>query len=322
MINELKRLNITLFDCLSGNFIFLGETISLFLFVYFQILNNFHSIKNMKKEINFILNEIKEFIIDFYKFYKNKEITKDSIIYKCFKSFFILLVNNFYNKIKFLNDKKDIYQEFNLLKEIVQFLYDKNDGYKKNMIYIYYIQKYKTKNEDIIESLSKEKSYIINKIMEIIIDKKPDIFIEVSDFFRKYNITNNIISEVNLLIKKKSNIIFPYISYIYSLINSSELNQNKSYNSKTFYKPFYSLNQLKNFMNTFLIKKILFLLKNINNINEEINLSEQDIFRNKKFSIKLLDYSLPNEKMNYIINKINNLYFEEKYENLFLEVIK
>ena len=144
--------------------------------------------------------------------------------------------------------------------------------------------------------------------MEIIIEKAPDIFIEVSEFFRKFNKTNNFISEINMLIKKNSNIIFPFISNIYSLINSSKLNENKSAHSKKFYKPFHSLNQFKNFMNIYLIKKILFLSKNINNINEEVNLSEQDIFRNKQFSIKLLNYPLPKEKIDFVIKKIYTLY--------------
>ena len=158
--------------------------------------------------------------------------------------------------------------------------------------------------------------------MEIIIEKAPDIFIEVSEFFRKFNKTNNFISEINMLIKKNSNIIFPFISNIYSLINSSKLNENKSADSKKFYKPFHSLNQFKNFMNIYLIKKILFLSKNINNINEEVNLSEQDIFRNKQFSIKLLNYPLPKEKIDFVIKKIYTLYCQEKYENLFIEIIK
>ena len=144
--------------------------------------------------------------------------------------------------------------------------------------------------------------------MEIIIEKAPDIFIEVSEFFRKFNKTNNFISEINMLIKKNSNIIFPFISNIYSLINSSKLNENKSADSKKFYKPFHSLNQFKNFMNIYLIKKILFLSKNINNINEEVNLSEQDIFRNKHFSIKLLNYPLTKEKIDFVIKKIYTLY--------------
>ena len=165
-----------------------------------------------------------------------------------------------------------------------------------------------------------DNAYKRNKIMKVIIDKTPDIFMEVSEFFRKNNGRNNFVSEVNLLIKNNSKFSFPYISNIYSLINSSTFNG--KYNSKTFYKPYFSLNQLINTMNEFLIKKILFLIKRINNINEEINLNENDIFRNKQFSIKLLDSSLPKEKIDYIINKILFLYCEGKYEIFFIEIIK
>ena len=330
LFNILKKLNITLYECLSDNFIFLGETISLFLFIYFQILNHFYYIKKMKKEINFVINEINEFIISFYKSYKDKAITKKAKIYECYKIFFPLLIDGFYSKINFLKDKKKINEEFYLLDEIVQFTFDKNiddidsdEKYKGIIIKFYFIQSHNIKpymdhysnNYILIDNVYKR-----NKIMKVIIDKAPEIFIEISEFFRKNNGRNNFVSEVNLLIKKNSKFSFPYMSSIYSLINSSTFNG--KYNSKTFFKPYYSLNQLINTMNVFLIKKILFLIKRINNINEEINLSENDIFRNKQFSIKLLDCSLPKEKIDYIINKILILYCEEKYEIFFIEIIK
>ena len=321
LFNILKKINTSLFECLSDNFFFLGETISLFLFVYFKILKEFDPIKKMKKEIDFVLNEINEFIISFYKLYKDKEIAENITIYKCFEYFFNLLINNFYNKINLLNDKNMIYQEFDLLKEIVQFICDKNNNDNDSDNHHKTIRFYFFQRKD-SEKKVKKNIDLRNKIMEIIIDKVPDKFIEVSEFFRKHNKNNNFASEIFLLIKKNSKITLNYISKIYLLINSSDFSQNEKYKLESFYKPYKSLNQLINIMNSYLIKTILFLSNSINNLGKEINISEKDIFRNKQFSIKLLDYSLPKQKMDYIVNKINVLYCEEKYEKLFLEIIK
>ena len=330
----LKKLNITLFNLLSNNFFFIGETISLFLDVYFNIIEKYYPIKKMKKEIDYINNEIQEFIVSFYKFYKDKEETKRTKIYQSIDYFFILLLKSFYNKISILNEKNDIYQEYNLLQEITKFIFEKNI----NKISIY--NKFSgsneyNENEDIIKIhffihnyddytiyQFKENIMLRNNIMEIIIEKIPDKFIEISEFFRKYNGSNNFISEINLLIKNNSEITFPYILNIYSLINSPEFLTTEKYKLRDFYKPFFSLKQLKYIMNNFIIRRIIILIKNINNIHEEINLNEQDLFKDKKICLKLLNYSFTKEKMDYIINKINMLYCEDNYENLFIEILK
>ena len=330
----LKKLNITLFNLLSNNFFFIGETISLFLDVYFNIIEKYYPIKKMKKEIDYINNEIQEFIVSFYKFYKDKEETKRTKIYQSIDYFFILLLKSFYNKISILNEKNDIYQEYNLLQEITKFIFEKNI----NKISIY--NKFSgsneyNENEDIIKIhffihnyddytiyQFKENIMLRNNIMEIIIEKIPDKFIEISEFFRKYNGSNNFISEINLLIKNNSEITFPYILNIYSLINSPEFLTTEKYKLRDFYKPFFSLKQLKYIMNNFIIRRIIILIKNINNIHEEINLNEQNLFKDKKICLKLLNYSFTKEKMDYIINKINMLYCEDNYENLFIEILK
>ena len=121
LFNYLKKRNTSLFDCLSDNFIFLGETISLFLNVYYNKIENYNPNKRIKNEIVFLLKEIKEFIISFYLFYKDKEIIKKIKIYNGFSYFFNLLEENFYNQIKLLNDKNIICQEFNLFNEVPNF---------------------------------------------------------------------------------------------------------------------------------------------------------------------------------------------------------
>ena len=161
-----------------------------------------------------------------------------------------------------------------------------------------------------------------NKILELILGKIPDKFMEISQFFREIYDSNNFISEAYILIKKDSKLIFPYLLNIYSLINSSEYAESKKYQSKEFLNPFHSLQQFKYTMNKYIIKNILKLIKDIHNFSGELNLTEQEIFIDKIFSLKLLNYSFNDVKMKYIINKINTLFYEENYENLFSEILK
>ena len=125
-LKVLKNANISFFDCFSDNLFLICDTISLFLYIFYNIIESYEPIKKMEIEINFILNEANIFFYSFYIFLSKKDQFKNVKI-NSFKLFFQLLVKNFCNRINSLNDKNIIYKEYNSFIELVNFLYKKND---------------------------------------------------------------------------------------------------------------------------------------------------------------------------------------------------
>jgi len=106
--------------------------------------------------------------------------------------------------------------------------------------------------------------------MELVAEKIPDKFIEVSNILANYCKKYNFIYEVNTLKKINSKFLIQYLLNAFSILNSNKQKKGLNYYKK------------------FLIKNIISSVNNIQNIGEEINLNESDIFIDKSQSIKLL----------------------------------
>ena len=313
LFKVLKLLNITLYECIQDNFFFMGEAVSLFL----DIQEKLEPIKNMEHEIDFINNEMNKFLISFYELYKDKNKSKKVKLNFCDNRFYIIIWKYFYNKLQLLSNKDQIILEYNLMIEVISDTKDYENDNKIN-----YQENNETNDFIKIEFLSQthDKSkfkykfnlYKIhfffyknrNKIMELVAEKIQDKFIEVSNILTNYCKKYNFIYEVNILKKNNSKLLIQYLLNAFSIINSNR--QKKG------------LNYYKNF----LIKNIISSVNNIQNIGEEINLNESDIFIDKSQSIKLLNYSFKDEKMNNLITKISDLYCEGKNDILFIEILK
>ena len=307
LFKVLKALNKTLYDCIKDNFFFMGRTVSLFL----DILEKYEPIKSMEKQMDFINNEMNTFLISFYKLYKDKEITKKVTLKYCTKRFFIIIWKYFYNKLQLLS-KNQILLEYNFMIEVINFLDEKKSDTTSNyddFIELEFLPQIFHESDFISHYWDYNKNQPFfnknrNKIMDLILEKIPDKFIEVSNILKKYCNKYNFINEVNILKKKNSEFLIQYLLNAFSTLNSNEIK-----NGFNYYK-------------NFLIKNIINSVNDIQNINKEINLNESDIFIDKSHSIKLLNYSFSNEKMNNLITKISELYCEGKNDILFLEILK
>ena len=321
VLNVFKDNKISLFDSVSDIFLFTGITLTLFLNANCVVFKNYYNNETSKTKIDFILSEIVDFIVQFYN--KYKYMVKSMIITNCFGAFYYLLEQNCYNKLKAANNKTEIMKEFNILKEVMSFLYEiNNDNYFEE------IQK---ENFDSKENNKKVKNqlndmnidadeYIINfgidfkfpnkninlSILEILLEKAPDLFQETVNIFRKYVKKNYIYYETNLLIKKMPTIALKYLLDTLSFINTTADDK------------IYPKNRIK----VFLVKHILLLVDDISQIKKEINKDEKEIFMDKTFSMNLFRYSFDDKKIEGIINIIKNLYFEDKSELLFLDILK
>jgi len=331
LFKVLKTLNMTLYDCIKDNFFFMGETASLFL----DILENNEPIKNMEDKIDFINNEMYKFLFSFYNLYKVKEETKNVKLKSCAKRFFVIIWKYFYNKLQLLNNKDQILLEYNFMIEVINFLNEKklDPKFEQKAQISDYQENYESNNFIEIEFLPYFYKFIIiyssifdknnisihsseddqihsffyknrNKIMDLIVEKIPDKFIEASTILTNYFKKYNFIYEVNLLKRKNSEFFIHYLLNAFSILKSNERRNGFNY------------------YNSFLIKNIINSVNNIQNISKEINLNENDIFIDKSDSIKLLNYSFSNEKMNSLIMKICDLYCEGKNDILFLKILE
>ena len=311
LFKVLKVLNITLYECIKDNFFFIGEAISLFL----DIQEKYEPIKSMAHEMDFIDNEMNKFIIAFYKSFKDKEKSKKLKLKLCDKRFFIIIWKYFYNKLQLFIYKDLILLEYNFMIEVIsniknddKFCYLENNE-TNDLIKIEFLSQIHDKSSKFKYkfNLNKVHSFFYknrNKIMDLIVEKIPEKFIEVSNILTNYCKKYNFVYEVNILKKKNSKFLIQYLLNAFSILNSNERKEGFSY-----YK-------------NFLIKNIINSVNNIQNINEEINLNESDIFIDKSQSIKLLNYSFKEEKMNNLIIKISDLYCEGKNDILFIEILK
>ena len=140
--------------------------------------------------------------------------------------------------------------------------------------------------------------------MDLIVEKIPEKFIDASNILASFCKKYNFIYEVNKLKKKNSEILIDYLLKAFSILISGERIDGYYYYKR------------------FLIKNIINSVNNIQNINFDKNLDESDIFIDKSYSIKLLNYSFSNEKMKNLITKISDKYCEGKNDILFLEILK
>jgi hypothetical protein len=143
-------------------------------------------------------------------------------------------------------------------------------------------------------------------ILEILLEKAPDLFQETVDIFRKYVKKNYIYYETNLLIKKMPTIALKYLLETLTFINTTADGN------------IYPKDRIK----VFIVKHIILLVNDISQIKNEINKDEKEIFMDKTFSMNLFRYSFDDKKIEGIINIIKNLYFEDKSELLFMDIIK
>ena len=312
-LKVLKNSNIPLIDCFCNNFFLISDTISLFLYVFYYIIESYEPIKKMDLEINFILNEAYLFLNSFYIFISNNEQLKNYQIDN-FHLFFQLIVKIFCNRINSLNDKNNIYKEYNLFIELIKFIYKKNDSENSlnNEINFYSF------NEQTTHIYSN--SFLINKTITHVLKKIPEKFIDICEFF--FNTFNNlnVFFQGNILINKYSENILSNLYRIYSITKCNQQYDNqfnlhlKNENLAKIKKATFLENS-----KTYLIKNILKFLNNYNDLNGV--LTEEEIFKNKKFSLSLLNNKYNYNITKYLINQIYRLYFNNNYEDLLIEIL-
>ena len=326
LFKVLKALKITLYDCIKDNFFFMGETVSLFLDL---ITEKYECKKEMEDQIDFtfINNEMIKFLISFYKFCKDIE-KKNKIKFKFSdKRFFIMIWKYFYYKLKILNDKSQLLLEYDFVTKVISDTKDEESNESNDFIELEFFShindefkfkyEYNLNSSNTFDDTHKHRYQFLkdcrfhsffykkrNKIMDLIVEKIPEKFIDASNILASFCKQYNFIYEVNKLKKKNSEILIDYLLKAFSILISGERIDGYYYYKR------------------FLIKNIINSVNNIQNINFDKNLDESDIFIDKSYSIKLLNYSFSNEKMKNLITKISDKYCEGKNDILFLEILK
>jgi len=256
------------------------------------------------------------FIINsFYIFISNNEQLKNLKI-NSFSLLFQLFVKNFCNRINSLNDKNEINKEYNLFIELIEFLCKKNDTENSfnNVILFKYIYKPTTH----IYS----NSFLINKTIIHIFKKIPEKFIDICElFFNNFN-NLNVFFQGNILIRNHSEYILSYLNHIYSIIKNNQQYDNQ-FNFSTIKKK--NLAKIKNETylknsKTYLLKNILKLLNSYDDLNRV--LIEEEIFKNKKSSISLLNDKYKDNITKNLVNQMCRLYYNNNNEELLIEIFK
>ena len=113
-------------------------------------------------------------MLSFCRYLKSNNEIEDIGI-NSFKFFLKILINNFINRIQPLYNKDFIYEEYNIFIEIVTFLGERN---RENAPFQIRFIRYNYYPFSII--------YLVNQMMNIILEKIPEKYINSAKFFKKY----------------------------------------------------------------------------------------------------------------------------------------